>query len=77
MRHAAIVENQKLTINIIDNRLHDLAWRQDQEGTVTVLLDEKPVIEVRDRAFRDDYPWLQIEHQAGELTLRSVRVDSV
>jgi len=75
--HAAIVESQKLPMNINDNRLHDLAWRQDQEGTVTVLLDEKPVIEVRDRAFRDNYPWLQIEHQAGELTIRSVRVDGV
>jgi len=73
----AIVDSQKLPMNINDGRLHDLAWRQDQEGTVTVLLDEKPVIEVRDRAFRDNYPWLQIEHQAGELTIRSVRVDGV
>jgi len=73
----AIVDSQKLPININDNRLHDLAWRQNSDGTVIVLLDEKPVIEVRDRAFRDNYPWLQIEHQAGELTIRSVRVDGV
>lgn len=73
----AIVDSQKLPMNINDDRLHDLAWRQDRDGTVTVLLDEKPVIEVRDRAFHDDYPWLQIEHQAGELTIRSVRIDGV
>jgi len=74
---AAIVDSQKLPTNINDDRLHDLAWRQDRDGTVTVLLDDKPVIEVRDRAFRDNYPWLQIEHQSGELTIRSVRIDGV
>jgi len=73
----AIVDSLKLPKNINDNRLHDLAWRQDQEGTVTVLLDDKPVIEVRDRAFRDNYPWLQIEHQAGELIIRSIRIDGI
>jgi len=73
----AIVDSQKLPININDNRLHDLAWRQDQDGAVTVLLDDKPVIDVRDRAFRDNYPWLQIEHQAGELIIRSIRIDGV
>jgi len=73
----AIVDSQKLPMNINNGRLHDLTWRQDQDGTATVLLDDKPIIEVRDRAFRDNYPWLQIEHQAGELTIRSVRVDGV
>lgn len=71
----AIVESQPLPLAINDGRLHDLIWRQDRDGTVSVLLDDKRVFEVRDRAFRDPYPWLQLRHTAGDLSVRSVRID--
>lgn len=73
----AIVDGKSLSVNLNDGRLHDLAWRQDRDGGITVLLDEQPLIEVRDRAFRDAYPWLQLEQQAGDLTVRSLRIEGV
>lgn len=71
----AVVDRRPLEAQLADGRLHDLAWRQAPDGTVSVLVDDKPVFSVRDRAFRDGYPWLEFSHNGGELTLRSLRIE--
>ncbi len=71
----SIVERRPLDLPLGDGRLHDLAWRQAPDGTVTVLIDDKQVFSVRDRAFRDGYPWLEFRHHGGELTLRALRIE--
>ncbi|RMG35364.1 MAG: hypothetical protein D6720_07285 [Gammaproteobacteria bacterium] len=71
----AIVENVPLKQAFADGRLHDLAWQQTPDGTVKVMLDEKPLFQVRDRAFRDGYPWLELRHDGGDLTLRALRIE--
>ncbi len=73
--YEAIVERAKLPAALGDGHLHDLAWRQAPDGRVSVLLDDKPVFSVRDRAFRDGYPWLELRQEGGELVLRSLRVE--
>lgn len=73
----AIVESQPLQVALNDGRFHDIGWQQTPDGTVTVNVDDKPVFQVRDRAFRDPYPWLVLDHQNGDLTLRSIRIDGV
>lgn len=71
----AIVENAPLKPIFGDGHLHDLVWQQMPDGTVKVMLDEKPLFEVRDRAFRDGYPWLELRHDSGDLTLRALRIE--
>ena len=71
----SIVERRPLDLPLGDGRLHDLAWRQAPDGTVTVLIDDKQVFSVRDRTFRDGYPWLEFRHHGGELTLRALRIE--
>jgi len=71
----AIVESRPLNVKLGDDRLHDLNWRQAPDGTVSVLIDENPVFSVRDRAFRDGYPWLELVHNQGDLTLRSLSIE--
>ncbi len=71
----AIVENVPLKQAFGDGRLHDLAWQQTSDGTVKVMLDEQPLFQVRDRAFRDGYPWLELRHDSGDLTLRALRIE--
>lgn len=73
--YESIVEQRHLTRTLSDGHLHDLAWRQAPDGTVSVLLDDKAVFQVRDRAFRDGYPWLELRQDAGELVLRSLRIE--
>lgn len=71
----SIVESRPLNASLADGRLHDLTWRQAPDGTVSVLIDEQPVFSVRDRAFRDGYPWLELRQSAGDLSLRSLRIE--
>ncbi len=71
----AIVEQAPLHGAFADGRLHDLVWRQAPDGTVTLMLDEKTLFQVRDRAFRDGYPWLELRHDGGELAVRAIRVE--
>jgi len=73
----AIVENRPLNIALNDGRFHDISWEQRPDGTVSVKIDETEIFSVRDKAFRDGYPWLVLEHQSGDLSVRSVRVDGV
>ena len=71
----SIVESRPLNMKLGDGLLHDLSWRQAPDGTVSVLIDQKPVFSVPDRAFRDAYPWLELVHISGDLTLRSLEIE--
>lgn len=73
----AIVESQPLARSLADGALHELGWRQGPDGTVKVTIDGGEIFSVRDRAFRDPYPWLHLVNDLGEVTFRSVRVDGV
>lgn len=73
----AIVESQPLNVALGDGRFHDIAWQQAPDGTVTVKVDDQAVFQVRDRAFRDAYPWLVLNHESGDLTVRALRIDGV
>ncbi len=70
----AIVQTRGLSRSFADGQLHELSWRQSPDGTVTVLVDGRTLLSVRDRAFRDPYPWLHLRNEQGALTVRSLRV---
>lgn len=72
---SAIVERVPLNDAFADGRLHDLIWQQMPDGTVKVMLDEQTLFEVRDRAFRDGYPWLELRHEGGDLAIRAIRIE--
>ena len=73
----AVVDSRDLAPGLADGMLHELTWRQRPDGMVSVMIDGKGLMEVRDRAFRDPYPWLHLINDQGELTVRSVRVSGV
>jgi hypothetical protein len=73
----AIVETREFGQNYADGQLHELGWRQTPDGTVRVSIDGKVLFSVRDRAFRDPYPWLYLRLDQGELTVRSLRISGV
>ena len=73
----AIVESQPLSVGLGDGLLHDITWQQSPDGTVTVKIDDSELFQVRDKAFRDGYSWLVLNHESGDLTVRSLRIDGV
>ena len=73
----AIIGSKSLDAMLDDQRFHDIGWAQLPDGTVTLTIDGQEVFTIRDRAFRDGYPWLALDHLDGELTVRSLRIDGV
>lgn len=71
---SGIVEQARLKETVTDGATHRLAWRQAPSGQVTVELDGQPIIDVRDKAFRDGYQQLVLTHFAGDFTLKTIRV---
>lgn len=53
---------------------HQLVWRQADNGEVEVFMNGERIMNHRDRAFRDDYRWLELHNHSGELGIRSVKV---
>lgn len=71
---ASVVDGAKLATDPGDGGRHQLAWRQAPNGDVSVEMDGQPLFSVRDKAFRDGYQQLVLNHWSGDLTLHSIRV---
>jgi hypothetical protein len=53
---------------------HELVWRQADNGQVEVFMNGEETMNLRDKAFRDDYRWLELVNRSGELGIRRVRI---
>ena len=58
--------------NISDGQTHAIEWRRDPNGQIEVLLDEQPVVKVRDSSFRYPFKQLSIRNQGGDFAIGSV-----
>ncbi|WP_428622936.1 hypothetical protein [Sedimenticola sp.] len=58
--------------SIGDGQTHTIEWRRDPNGQTDVLIDEKPLVRVRDHAFRHPFKQLAIRNQAGDFAVGSV-----
>jgi len=69
-----LVYSARLDTGLGNGERHELVWRQATNGQVEVLSDGKAIIDLRDRAFRDGYRWLELVNQGGELGVRQVKI---
>jgi hypothetical protein len=69
-----LVYGTRLDANLGDGSPHRLVWRQAADGQVQVLVDDEEFMNLRDRAFRDGYGFLELINRAGELGVRSITV---
>jgi len=69
-----LVYGTRPSANLGDGSAHRLVWRQAPDGRVQVLVDDEELVNLRDRAFRDGYRFLELINRAGELGVRSIRV---
>ena len=69
-----LVSSSKLKTDIRSGERQKLLWRQGNNGEVEVLMNGEEIMNLRDKAFRDDYRWLELVNQSGDFGVRSVRI---
>lgn len=53
---------------------YDVVWRRDRRGRMLVTVDEKPLFDVADTAFRDPFDGLRLRNISGRHALKGVEV---
>ncbi|MCP3665689.1 MAG: hypothetical protein GY696_24870 [Gammaproteobacteria bacterium] len=71
---SVVIEGQNLASNLSDGSPHKLIWQQNDEGAISLTLDDQLLFEVRDKAFRDDYKNLSFTNRSGDLQVHEVSI---
>lgn len=65
------------TVDLIDGATHRLVWTRDRDGRMVVSVDDREVLRVLDRGFRDPFDGFALVNRGGDLALRRIRIDGV
>ena len=57
-----------------DGSSHQVTWQRSTDGLMTVLIDNKSVMQVRDRSYRDHFSGFVMTNRGGEYGVRSVSI---
>jgi len=57
-----------------DGNMHTLSWQRTRGGQMTVLLDGKQILSVRDRSYRDPFNGFVMTNRGGDYGIRSVSI---
>ncbi|GAV20437.1 hypothetical protein MMIC_P1402 [Mariprofundus micogutta] len=57
-----------------DGNSHHIGWQRTADGFMTVLVDNKVVMQVRDRSYRDRFSGFVMTNRGGEYGIRSVSI---
>jgi hypothetical protein len=57
-----------------DGNMHSITWQRSTNGLMTVLLDDRQIIQVRDRSYRDPFSGFVMTNHGGDYAIRSVSI---
>ena len=57
-----------------DGGIHEISWQRTTNGTMTVTLDGRQIIQVRDRSYRQGFDGISMTNRGGEYGIRSIAV---
>ena len=57
-----------------DGNLHEISWQRAADGLMTVLIDGRQVMQVRDKSYRQGFDGLGMTNRGGEYAVRSIAV---
>jgi len=57
-----------------DGKIHTIDWRRTRNGQMSVLLDGKQLLSVRDRRYRDQFSGFVMTNRGGDYGIRSVAI---
>ena len=75
-RGVSTVDTLDERIDLSDDQPHRLEWERDRSGRMRISLDDRLLMDVVDRRFRDSFDGLTVVNAAGDFALRSVRIDA-
>lgn len=69
-----LVNSSRLAADLGIGERYELLWRQSDNGQVEVFVNGEEAMNLRDKAFRDDYALLELTNLSGDLAVRRVRI---
>ena len=72
---ASVVADTTSVPQLYDGAAHVLEWTRRTDGTMSVRIDGKNVIDVVDRGFRDPFDGVTLINRGGEFGLGALRID--
>ena len=71
---SAVIETYDGQLDLEDGRTHNVEWRRDRDGNMTVLVDGEELIRASDRAFREPFDGLTLVNRGGEYVFRRIEL---
>lgn len=71
---SAVIERYDHTPLFADGKLHNISWLRANSGVMTIQVDGKEIIRIRDRSYRDPFSGFIMSNRGGDYTIRSVSV---
>lgn len=72
-RGRATVDAKTLTA-LEDQKVHSLVWTRASDGTMSVSVDDKAILNARDDSFRDPFEALQLSSHGADVIVKSVQL---
>lgn len=69
-----IIASAALPAAMKNGAIHSLNWHQTPAGLVQVALDDRPLFEIQDKAFRDGYQSISFVNRGGDIALRRLDI---
>jgi len=73
-RGSSTLEFHDGPIDLQDGHTHELRWTRATDGMMTVLLDGEPLLQVRDRGFRDPFDGFAVINRGGDYAVREITI---
>ena len=71
---SAVVQTSRRSVNIDDGRQHNLRWVRRPDGRMSIAMDQREVINARDRSFRDEFSGFAWINRGGDYGLRQIEI---
>jgi len=57
-----------------DGNMHKITWQRSVNGLMTILLDNRQIMQVRDRSYREPFNGFIMSNRGGDYAIRSVSI---
>jgi hypothetical protein len=71
----SVLESVRLKQNLLDGVEHRIDWTRDANGEMVVRVDDKEVIRIVDRSFRDPFEGIRMLNGGGQQVLFGLRIN--